>query len=92
MSDDTGNEKKRPNAKYKLSNEKINPAMEIVYHYSRESRLAKAPQAVRDLYKEPPRRRFGFLQTLISTRPNAILFGTIVIFCILILIFSLIYK
>jgi hypothetical protein len=68
MSDDN-KEKKRPNAKYKLSNE--NPqTVEIVHYYNREHRLAKASQAVRDLYEEQPRRRFGFLHTLTSSRPT----------------------
>jgi hypothetical protein len=84
---DDNNEKKRPNAKYKLSNE--NPNMDdIVYHYNRERRLEKAPQAVRDLYKEQPRRRFGLLNTLVGSKPGAMLFGTIILFCALMLAFS----
>jgi len=86
MSDDE-KEKKRPNAKYKLSNEKIQGA-EVVYHYNRERRLEKASQAVRDLYTEPPRRRFGFLYALTSSKPNTMLLGTIIILCAVILIFS----
>ena len=86
MSDDD-KEKKRPNAKYKLSHEKIQ-GEEIVYHYSRERRLEKSTKAVKDLYMEPPRRRFGFLNTLISSRPNAMLFGTIIFLCAVMLIFS----
>jgi hypothetical protein len=86
MSDDN-NEKKRPNAKYKLSNE--NPqVVEIVHYYNREHRLEKASQAVRDLYTEQPRRRFGLLHTLTGSRPNAMLFGTIVFLCVLMLILS----
>jgi len=86
MSDDN-KEKKRPNAKYKLSNE--NPqVVEIVHYYNREHRLAKAPQAVRDLYEEQPRRRFGIMSSLTSTRPNAMLFGTIIILCAFILTLS----
>jgi len=87
MSDDDDKEKKRPNAKYKLSHEKVQEA-EIVYHYNRERRLEKSSQAVRDLYTEPPRRRFGFLHTLTSSRPNAMLFGTIIFLCAVMLIFS----
>jgi len=86
MSDDD-KEKKRPNAKYKLSHEKIQ-GPEIVYHYNRERRLEKSSQAVRDLYTEPPRRRFGFLHALTGTKPNAMLFGTIIFLCAVMLIFS----
>lgn len=75
-------ETRRPNAKYKLSHEKVQPA-EIVYHYNRERRLEKAPQAVRDLYKVKPRRRFGFLHSFTDTRPKAILFGTIIVICLM---------
>ena len=84
---DDDKEKKRPNAKYKLSNENVQGA-EIVYHYNRGRRLEKAPQSVRDLYKEQPRRRFGLLHTLIGNRPGAMLFGTIIFLCILMLLFS----
>jgi len=89
MSDDTNenNEKKRPNAKYKLSHEKIQGA-EIVYHYNRERRLEKASQAVRDLYEEQPRRRIGLFHTLLGTKPNAMLFGTIILLCVLMLTLS----
>ena len=87
MSDDN-KEKKRPNAKYKLSNENTE-ARELVNHYSRERRLEKAPQAVRDLYTEQPRRRFGFLQTLTGTKPNAMLFGTILLLCLLMFMLSI---
>ena len=51
---------RRPNAGYSLSRDNGNPRPEeIVYHYSRERRLEKAPEAVRGLYREPeaPRRR-----------------------------------
>jgi len=87
MSDDD-KEKKRPNAKYKLSHENVNPA-EIVHHYNRERRLEKATQAVRDLYVEQPRRRLGFFFSLMGTKPNAMLFGTIILLCVLMLMLSL---
>jgi hypothetical protein len=86
MSDDN-NEKKRPNAKYKLSHEKIQGA-EIVHFYNRERRLEKASQAVRDLYTEPPRRRFGFLHALTGSRSNTMLFCTILFLCALMLTLS----
>jgi len=88
MSDENNKEeKKRPNAKYKLSHETVQDA-EIVYHYNREHRLDKASQTVRELYEERPRRR-GFLNSLFGTKPNAILFGTIIFLCLIMLMLSL---
>jgi hypothetical protein len=84
---DDDKEKKRPNANYKLSNVNINEA-EIVYHYNRERRLEKAPQAVRDLYQEQPRRRIGLVYTLVGNKSGAMLFGTIVLLCIMMLLLS----
>jgi len=86
MSDDD-KEKKRPNAKYKLSYEKIQ-GPEIVNYYNRERRLEKAPQAVRDMYVEQPRRRLGLFYSLLGTKPNAMLFGTIILLCVLMLMLS----
>jgi hypothetical protein len=77
MSDDN-KKKARPNAKYKLSHEKVQ-GPEVVYHYSRERRLDKAPQSVRDLYKVKPRRRFGFLNSFTDSKPKVMLFGTIIV-------------
>jgi len=89
-SDDTDDtkEERRPNANYRLSNENID-GVEIVHHYNRERRLEKASQAVRDLYTEQPRRRLGFFFTLMGTKPNAMLFGTIVLLCLMMLMLSL---
>jgi len=86
MSDDN-KESKRPNAKYKLSHEKIQ-GPEIVHHYNRERRLDKSSQAVRDLYTEQPRRRFGFLHSLTGSKSNTMLFGTILILCAFMLALS----
>ncbi|MDR2717848.1 MAG: hypothetical protein LBB89_07290 [Treponema sp.] len=80
-------EKKRPNANYQLSNKNINEE-QLVFHYNRERRLAKAPQIVRDLYKAEPPRRFSLLRPLISTKPLAMMFGSIVVTSILILVVS----
>ena len=84
---DDDKEKKRPNANYKLSNVNTNES-EIVYHYNRERRLEKAPQAVRDLYQEQPRRRIGLVYTLVGNKSGAMLFGTIVLLCIMMLLLS----
>lgn len=85
MSD--GEEKKRPNANYKLSKEHTDPE-EITYHYNRERRLEKAPQSVRDLYREEPPKRFSLLRPLTGSRPRAMMFFTIVIACLMIVVIS----
>ena len=87
MGDDAKKEK-RPNANYKLSNENTE-GVEIVHHYSRERRLEKAPKAVQALYEEQPRRRFGLFHSLLGTKPNAMLFGTIVFLCVLMFMLSI---
>ena len=83
-----GEEKKRPNANYQLTNIKTNPDEAITYHYSREHRLAKAPQSVVDMYTEKPRRRFGIFRSLVDTKPKAMLFFSILIMCMVMLVFS----
>ena len=85
MSDDQ--KKRRPNANYPLSGQNIDEN-NLVFHYNREHRLAKAPQAVRDMYKSRPPYRFNLLKPLVSTKPLAMMFGTIIIACICILIIS----
>ena len=80
-------EKKRPNANYKLSKD-INDPERIVRHYNREERLAKAPQSVRDLYSTRPQRRFGIFRSLVGTKPNALLFISIVVLCLIIFVMS----
>jgi len=82
-------EKRRPNAKYKLSKENMDED-DIVYHYDRESRLEKAPKAVRELYNEQPvPKRTNLLRPLINTRPKSMMFASIVIMCLAILIMSI---
>jgi len=82
-----GEERKRPNANYRLSKESADPD-EIVYHYDRERRLEKAPQSVRDLYKDSPPRRFSLLGPLVGSKPRAMLFATIMIASLLIIAIS----
>jgi len=85
---DNNEEKKRPNANYQLSGQNVDEK-NLVFHYNREHRLAKAPQAVRDMYNKPQQPyRFNLLKPLVSTRPLAMMFGSIIIACILILIIS----
>ena len=52
---------------------------EIVFHYSRERRLAKAPARVREMYS--PNRPRGFLRSLAGTRSNGALLLVIVVMC-----------
>ena len=89
MSDtNDGEKRKRPNANYKLSYENTSPD-EIVFHYNRERRLAKAPKAVQNLYKvEKSHHRFNLLKPLVRTKPLAMMFGTVVVICILVLVIS----
>jgi hypothetical protein len=90
MTDETGNIQ-RPNAKYKLSkgdNADITREEELTFHYNRERRLAKASQAVRDLYKEQKFNRFNLIRPLIADKPRATIFFSIIILCTAILLLS----
>ncbi|MDR0539953.1 MAG: hypothetical protein LBG74_05560 [Spirochaetaceae bacterium] len=58
---------------------------ELVFYYSREHRLAKAPPEVRALYEKTPPRRFGLFSSLTDTKPKALLFTSIVVMCLMIL-------
>lgn len=82
----------RPNAKYKLSkpDTAVNPQEPLTFYYNREHRLAKAPQAVRDLYKDQNKfNRFNLLRPLIADKPRAMIFSSIVILCAAIVMLSL---
>jgi hypothetical protein len=46
------------------------------FYYSRERRLSRAPASVRALYEDRGKGGFNLMRPLISSRPNAILFGT----------------
>ena len=90
MTDDS--ERQRPNLKYKLS--KSDDALpgeneELHFYYNRERRLEKAPQSVKDLYKEHPKTRFSLFRPLVADKPRKILFFSIVVLCIMIWIISL---
>jgi hypothetical protein len=67
---------RRPNAEYPLSREKEGD--DIAFYYSRDRRLAKAPESVRSLYRDEPKKK-GFIRSLTATRPLAILFGSILV-------------
>ena len=86
--------KQRPNASYKLSKPDpvgdLSPEDEkLVFYYNRERRLAKAPEAVRNLFNAPKRQSFNLLRPLIADKPRLILFVTIIIICLVIVVFSL---
>jgi len=90
----TDDENKRPNAKYKLSKPDGADAraeQKLTFYYNRERRLEKAPQIVKDLYKDKDSKqqnRFNLLRPLIADKPRATLFFTIVILCAFILVLS----
>jgi hypothetical protein len=80
-------EKRRPNANYKLSKENIEPE-ELIFYYNRETRLAKAPHAVQDLYNEPPRKRGGLFRSLFGNKASLMTFFSIIMCCALLIIAS----
>jgi hypothetical protein len=83
--------KQRPNAKYKLSKpDNLKPPKEeLIFHYNRDHRLAKASKDVQDLYKERKANRFGFLGVLVADRPRKLLFFSIILICVVIWILGL---
>jgi hypothetical protein len=89
---DGSEQKRRPNANYKLSKpDGVNLENEerLVFYYNRERRLAKAPQSVRDLYSSTRQYRFNLLRPLIADKPRAFVFFTIIIMCAAIITISL---
>jgi hypothetical protein len=85
MADD---EKKRPNEGLPLSEER-DSGEGVQFYYSRERRLSKATDSVRALYEEPAARsKFSLLRPLLSSRPNAILFGTMAALVLITLVMS----
>jgi hypothetical protein len=59
------------------------------FYYSRERRLSKAPASVRALYEDRGKPGFNLLRPLVSSRPNAILFGTMTALILITLVISL---
>jgi hypothetical protein len=57
---------------------------EVIYHYSRDHRLARASEAVRALNDEAPPPRPNLFRTLTATKPLALLFITIIIMVVFI--------
>jgi len=93
MSDDEKDDKtgsERPNQKYNLSRDDSSvPEGGLTFYYSRERRLANAPESVRNLYKEEKRSRFALFGALVADRPRRFLFLMIVLLCAVILVLSI---
>ena len=89
MTDDE-KEPQRPNANYKLSKPDNGPVKEtdLHFYYNRESRLARAPKVVQDLYAERKPARFSLIRPLVSSKPMALTFFTVVILCVTLIVFS----
>jgi len=82
---------KRPNSNYNLSypdKPEGESKESATFYYNRERRLASAPKAVQDLYKETKPGRFGLFGVLVADRPRRALFFTILILCAIIIIVS----
>jgi hypothetical protein len=60
----------------------------MTFYYSREERLKKASQTVRDLNEPSPPWKPNLFKTLTSSKPLAFLFISIVILCATVIIFS----
>ena len=78
---------RRPNANYPLSPEK-NTGEELVFRYSRERRLARAPKKVQELYRPSPKKKFGIFRSLTATRPLAMLFGSVMVLSVITVIMA----
>jgi hypothetical protein len=60
----------------------------LVFYYSREKRLERASQAVRDMNDASPARKSGLFRTLTSTRPLSLLFVSMVTLCVAVILLS----
>jgi hypothetical protein len=75
----------RPNEGIPLSENRIGEEG-LPYYYSREHRLSRAPDSVRALYEEKAPPKFNLLRPLLSTRPNAVLFATMMVLALITLV------
>jgi hypothetical protein len=78
----------RPNSEYRLSHENQGEE-EMVFRYSREKRLSKAPKSVQDLFSENPRPRFNLLGPPAGRKSRAVMLGSILLLCVVILMMSI---
>ena len=60
----------------------------VRFYYSREERLKKASQAVRDIYDSSKIPKRGLIRVLTATQPLRIMFFSLVILCVVMLILS----
>jgi hypothetical protein len=60
----------------------------IIFYYSREERLKRASQAVRDLNEASPPWKPNLFRTLTSSKPLAFLFVSIITLCLTVIILS----
>jgi hypothetical protein len=83
-------EKQRPNANYELSkpDDMKVPEEGLNFHYSRERRLAKAPQEVKNLYTDTGTFKFDLFRPLVADRPRKIMFASIILLCAIIFFFN----
>ena len=72
----------------KLPTEKPKPeeSQEIVYYYSREHRLSRASQAVRDMNDPSKNAKQGFLKSMTGNRANLLMLVSILIISAMIII------
>jgi len=61
----------------------------VTFYYSRDERLKKAPQSVRDLNSAAPLKKQGLFRTLTATRPLAFMFVSMVTLCVAVVMLSL---
>ncbi len=64
---------------------------DIVFHYSRERRLAGASETVRKLNEENKKYSFNLLRPLTATKPLAFLFVSIIVLSAILYLFSIIF-
>jgi len=70
----------RPNSAYKLTPKKQDDD-KLIYYYSREKRLDKASDAVRNLYSHEKPARGGLLRPLIANKGRTFIFTSILLMC-----------
>jgi hypothetical protein len=68
------------------------PEREIIFHYSREHRLAKASSRVQELNDPKAQRRSGIFGTFTSTRSHTVLLVSIIGMCVFISFISKLTK
>ncbi|GMO49627.1 MAG: hypothetical protein Ta2G_06680 [Termitinemataceae bacterium] len=65
---------------------------ELTFYYSRERRLSRSPQAVRDLYDPTKYRAGGFFKSLTDTRAKSVTFIVIIVLCLAALLMTYVFP